>query len=469
MKNHTFAYLLYLIIFSPLVVTAQEDKQKSPSDNFNHGKLQVSENGRYIRFEDGTPFFYLGDTAWELFHRLDKSEANEYLENRRKKGFTVIQAVALAELDGLNTPNPYGETPLIDNDPAKPNEAYWEHVDYIVKEAENKGMFIGLLPTWGDKVDPQWGVGPKVFNSENAYKYGQWIGKRYKDNPNIIWIIGGDRKCGGDNYEIWDAMAKGISSVDTNHLMTFHPQGGTKSSTCFHDAEWLDFNMLQSGHSDKFISNYERVHTDYELLPVKPCMDAEPCYEDHPVSWNPANGWFDATDVRRAAYWALFAGAHGHTYGCHPIWQMLHEDQEPISSARHTWDEVLDLPGAGDMTHVKNLMLSRPFFSRIPDQSLINSGIGNYTNHVAATRGKGYAFIYLPANRKVTVNPGKIQADSVTGWWYNPRNGKSNKIDTFSADNDQHFDTPVNGVDWVLVLDAADKKFPKPGHPLSKY
>jgi hypothetical protein len=463
-KISRIALFIALVFFVPFLTRAQESKWNGPSVDFSHGSLQVSPNGRYLQFEDGTPFFYLGDTAWELFHRLDEEEAENYLENRREKGFTVIQAVALAELDGLNTPNPYGETPLIENDPTQPNAAYWKHVDYIIEKAEEKGLFIGLLPTWGDKVDPKWGVGPEIFNPENAYAYGQWIGRRYKDHPNIIWIIGGDRLCGGDNYPVWDAMAKGIKSVDPNHLMTFHPQGGTKSSTCFHDADWLDFNMLQSGHSDKFISNYKRVHADYELLPVKPCMDGEPCYEDHPVSWDPKNGWFDAEDVRRAAYWALFAGAHGHTYGCHPIWQMLHEGQEPISAARHTWDEVLDLPGAWDMTHVRDLMLSRPYYNRIPDQSLIESGQGNYANHVAATRGDGYAMVYLPANREVTVNPAKLRADKLIGWWFNPRTGESEKIGEFPADEPHQFDTPVDGVDWVLVLDDASRNFPEPGN-----
>ena len=202
-----------LVLFIPFLTSAQESKWNGPSVDFSRGSLQVSPNDRYLQFEDGTPFFYLGDTAWELFHRLDEEEAEKYLENRREKGFTVIQAVALAELDGLNTPNPYGETPLIDNDPTKPNGDYWEHVDYIIKKAEEKGLFIGLLPTWGDKVDPKWGVGPEIFNPENAYEYGQWIGRRYKDHPNIIWIIGGDRLCGGDNYPVWDAMPKASSRL----------------------------------------------------------------------------------------------------------------------------------------------------------------------------------------------------------------------------------------------------------------
>src|SRR5688572_21040001 len=114
-------------------------------------QLRVSENQRYLQTADGKPFFWLGDTAWELFHRLTREEAERYLQNRAERRFTIVQAVALAELDGLNTPNAYGERPLIDNDPTRPNDAYFAHVDWIVARANALGMYVGLLPTWGDK------------------------------------------------------------------------------------------------------------------------------------------------------------------------------------------------------------------------------------------------------------------------------------------------------------------------------
>ena len=95
-------------------------------------RLKISENRRFIVREDGTPFFYLGDTGWELFHRLNREEATQYLTNRAQKGFTVIQAVVLAQLGGLTVPNPCGDLPLANGDPAKPNEAYFRHVDFIV-------------------------------------------------------------------------------------------------------------------------------------------------------------------------------------------------------------------------------------------------------------------------------------------------------------------------------------------------
>ena len=261
---------------------------KGPSVDLSKGRLLVSDNHRFLQHENGEPFFYLGETAWELFHRLSYREIDDFLENRREKGFTVIQAVLLAEENGLITPSVNGEVPLQDLDPTRPNEAYFLFVDSVIDLAASKGLYIGLLPTWGDKVEQRWGQGPVIFNEENAYTYGQFLGKRYRDRPNLIWILGGDRGCKG-NEGVWNAMAGGIRSADPNHLMTYHPMGSRSSSECFHQAEWLDFNMHQSGHSDRYIPNYRKIMADYALDPPKPCMDAEPIYESHPFGWNPKN------------------------------------------------------------------------------------------------------------------------------------------------------------------------------------
>ncbi len=335
-------------------------------------KLKVSDNHRVLVHEDGSPFFYLGDTAWELFHRLNREEADLYLRDRAGKGFTVIQAVVLAELDGLHVPNAYGHTPLIDDDPTRPNPKYFEHVDWIVERAGELGMVVGMLPTWGDKFNKKWGVGPEVFTPKNARAYGKFLGTRYRDQQ-VLWVLGGDRPIESDAHRaIVEAMANGLNAGDGGaHLMTYHPSGGGGSSRWFHDADWLDFNMIQSGHGALDIANYAMIRQDYDRTPIKPVLDGEPRYEDHPINWKPENGWFDAHDVRKAAYWALFAGACGHTYGCHDIWQMWQPGRPPISAARTPWKKALDLPASHQMQHAKNLLLSRPYLDRIPDQSLI--------------------------------------------------------------------------------------------------
>ncbi|HET6384475.1 MAG TPA: glycoside hydrolase family 140 protein [Armatimonadota bacterium] len=439
--------------------------------NFAHGHLEVSANRHFLVHADGAPFFWLGDTAWELFHRLNLNEAELYLENRRAKGFTIIQAVCLAEHGGLVEPNAYGHTPLIENDPARPDVRaegdYWSHVDAIILIAEQKGLYVGLLPTWGDKVTKGWGEGPEVFTPVNALAYGRFLGTRYRESPNIIWILGGDRNEEGKRL-IWEAMADGLQDGDGGRkLIGYHPQGGSSSSSFFQDAPWLAFNMLQSGHSQRDEPNYRAIERDYHLEPVKPCVDGEPRYEDHPIGFNPENGWFDDYDVRQAAYWALFSGAFGHTYGCHDVWQFYSPGRAPISHTRTPWQEAVDLPGASQMIHARRLMLSRPFLSRIPDQSLIGSGQGEGAGHARATRSDdgSYAFIYLPTGRPVSADLARLSGMTTNAWWYDPRTGESTTIGRLATSGQRQFTPPSSGRgrDWVLVLDDASHYFPAPG------
>ena len=440
---------------------------------FDHGDLKVSPNHRFLMYADGTPFFYLGDTAWELFHRLTIEESKRYLDDRAGKNFNVIQAVVLAEFDGLHTPNAEGDLPLIDDDPTRPNEAYFKHVDAVVDMARDRGMFIGMLPTWGDKVTKAWGVGPVIFNAANAREYGLFLGRRYRNQPNIIWILGGDRDA-TDLVEVWSAMAAGLKEGDGGrHLITYHPSGEQSSSRWFRNEPWLDFNLMQSGHGRKDGANFGMIEKDYQFTPVKPTIDGEHRYENHPVNWKPEQlGWFDDYDARQASYWAVFAGAAGDTYGCNDIWQMKTPERKPLSLARGVWYESLNLPGAGQMQYLRRLMESRPYFSRVPDQGLIPDDPLEGADHLQATRGDGYAFVYFPQSKAAVVRTDRVQGDKLHAWWYNPRNGEAASIGVFKKEQNRTFNPPGSygrGNDWVLVLDDAAKRFGVPGRVRQSY
>lgn len=435
-------------------------------------KLKVSENGRFLVTEENQPFFWMADTAWELFHRCNKEEADMYLKKRASQGFNVIQAVALAELDGLNTPNPYGETPLIDNDPRKPNEKYFRLVDYIIKKADELGLYIALLPTWGDKLyKDSWGVGPEILNTENARIFGKWIGNRYKDYDNIIWIIGGDRtpREGSEDVEVWNQMAEGIAEAAGGYeetLMSYHPQpkkdGG--SSTWFHDQKWLDFNMHQTGHcADQY--TYLNISHDYNLRPIKPVLDGEPLYEDHPNCFNAKElGYSLPRDIRRIMYWNVFAGACGQTYGCHDVWQMHTLDKEPVNQPLRPWPKALDLPMANQVKYLKNLMLSRPVLTRIPDQSMIAGTQNDSLDYITATRDHegSYAMIYLPNGGSTYLNLTRLSNDDLFTWWYDPRTGNSFPGEKIQKSDRVEIEAPTsgNGHDWVLVIDSATYNAP---------
>lgn len=450
MKNFIF-FLLLLII------------TKSTSAQFS-----ISPNHRYL-MKEGKPFFWLGDTAWELFHRLNREEADRYLKKRLEQGFTVVQAVVLAELDGLHTPNPYGNTPLIDDDPTKPNEAYFRHVDYIIDKAATYGINIGLLPTWGDKIFKNtWGIGPEIFNVRNAGEYGRWIGNRYRNRKNIIWILGGDRNPRNESdLAIWRSMAAGImEATDGKAVISFHPQPcDLGSATWFDKDEWLSFNMFQNGHC-RDNNGYDRIQAAYNLVPVKPVMDAEPIYEDHPVCFNIKDlGTSSAYDVRKSAYLELFAGAFGHTYGCHDVWQMYSPKHEAVNGPHMYWYDALDLPGAGQMIYVRKLIESHPILERVPDQSMIIENNYCSAERIQATRGKDYAFVYTAAGKPFTLVMGKIEGDELNAYWYDPRTGKTSEMSRVKNTGTRKFVPPATGYgrDWVLVLDNAVKNYEIPG------
>ncbi len=459
---------------------AARDSHKGPAWDLRHGDLRVSDNKRFLMHKDGTPFLWIGDTGWEIFHRSTREEAELYLEKRRSQGFTVIQTHGLSY---LGEPNSYGHEPLLNQDPARPDTKpgpandFWDHVDYVVDAAAKKGLYIAMAVAWGNRVG--------LFNEASARAYGRFVGSRYRDRANIVWIIGGDEQERlGDNPRkiaapVWRAMAEAIKQADRGrHLMTFHPWRPDSSSRWFHRDTWLDFNMLQSGHGGRYGPNYDRIAGDYNLWPPKPCVDGEPAYENHPISHNKALGRFDEYDVRQGAYWAVFAGAFGHTYGSHDIWQMWAPGREPVTNARTPWKEALDQEGAWSMLHLRRLMLSRPFLTRIPDPSVVVSGQGTGADHVESTRDQDgrYAFVYVATGKPVRVDLRKITGPRVRAWWFDPRTGAAKQIEEVTPRGRSEiyrlYDPPAvstvghypgPGNDWVLVLDDASKGYPAPG------
>ncbi len=443
-------------------------------------KLKVSENQRFLVADDGKPFFYLADTGWELFHRLDRDDAERYLAKRAKQGFTVIQAVALAEFDGHSEPNAYGHLPLLDMDPARPAvkdgpaNDYWDHVDFVADKANSLGLYVGFLPTWGrywhDKVKD----GKPLFTRANAEAYGEWLGRRYKDKG-IIWILGGDRSVDNEEQKaIIRAMARGLRKTDGRNLMTFHPPGNAGSSQWFQADGWIDFHMRQNGHAAEFTDRYSKTRGDYDLKPTRPVIDGEPIYEDHPISFNAKGlGHSTAADVRRALYWDLFSGACGHTYGHHSVWQFWKPGRAPVNNPLQPWSEAVDQPGAAQMIHGRRLIESRPILTRVPDDSVIVTdrvptavpGAGRYRFVATRDTDRSYAMVYVPVGRPFAVRMDAVKAAKVKAWWFNPRTGTASAIGEFDNNGERVFRSPDPGenLDWVLVLDDAAKNYPPPG------
>jgi Protein of unknown function (DUF4038)/Putative collagen-binding domain of a collagenase len=441
--------------------------------------FEVSSNHRFFQNADGTPFFWLGDTAWLLFKRLNRDEAERYLEDRRAKGFDVVQIMVLNTAGDVNA---YGSAALIEGDPGRPNVTpgndiakegeydFWDHVDWIVDKAAQKGIYVGMVAAWGSIARSG------ALHEGNVEAYARFLAQRYGSRPNIVWVTGGDTQ-GDREAEVWRRMGRTFQELDAHHLVTFHPFGRTQSSTWFHAEPWLDFNMFQSGHrrydqddtaGAKGEDNWRYVLEDYAKSPAKPTLDGEPSYEGIPQGLHdPKEPYWNDADVRRYAYWSVFAGAAGHTYGSNAVMQMHKpESGDGAFGVRKFWYDAIHDPGAGQMQYLKKLMLSRPYFERVAAQEVIAGENGVRYERIAVTRGKRYLFAYAYTGREINVKMGALSGARVRAWWYNPRNGSADEIGFFANEGDRRFDPPgepADGNDWVLVLDDEAAGFAAPG------
>jgi hypothetical protein len=461
-----------LIIFTALLIIVFSCTERSTGEPTAF--LRISDNKRFLATGKGDPFFWLGDTGWLLFSKLSREEAVRYLDDRRQKGFNVIQVMVIHDI--MKAVNFYGDSALTNhmidqpkvttgNSPGNTEEYdFWDHVDYIRKLAAERGIYLAMVPVWGSNVRSG------RVTIEQARRYAAWLADRYKDYPNIIWLNGGDVK-GSDSTGIWNAMGTTIRQTSPRQLITFHPFGRTQSSQWFHNEPWLDFNMFQSGHRryDQDTTglaygedNWKYMVADYNKVPIKPSLDGEPSYESIPQGLHdPSQPYWTNNDVRRYAYWSVFAGGCGFTYGHNAIMQFhKKDDTAPAYGVREFWDQALNAPGASEMKYLKELILSRPYFERVPAQELLAGETGEKYDYIAAARGNDYAFFYTWNCRNISIDSRKLKWNKFKASWFDPQNGAVTRIGTFPSDGIKTFDFPgrkQNGVDVVLILDRVNR------------
>ena len=275
--------------------------------------------------------------------------------------------------------------------------------------------------------------------------------------------MGGDIQ-GDIHPEVWTALATAIKSIDRQHLMTYHPRGRYTSAHWWADADWLDFHCFQSGHrryhqrmNDKNYpipdgteeDNFQYVDSTWSHKPLKPVIDDEPIYEGIPQGLHDGTQpLWQAGDVRRYAYWSVFAGACGHTYGNNAIMQFYRPGLPPAYFCRKPWYEALNDDGFHQMHYLKELMLRFPYFERVPDQTII---VGNGTQYerLAATRGTDYLMVYNYTGREMQVDLTKISGERKRLWWMNAATGQL----TFIGDYPSKVFTfrPYVDADGVLI------------------
>lgn len=413
--------------------------------------IRVSVTNRFLKQSLGAPFALNGDTAWWI-HKISRSDVSFYLQDRRNRGFNLIQVVVVVDNpNGGWHANSEGQQPFVNSsDPTAFNEVYFQFFDHVVNDAAAKNLYVMLTPLWAQ--------GANRFSPPQLNAFGNKIASRYRNKANVLWYVGGEM-AGESISDRVKALGMGIEAGHGGtQLISVHPSGMRSSSAgsnigsvggsyAYHSEGWLDFNTIQSGQ-EAATHAWSLVDSDYGRSPIKPTFNGEAWYE--------AVDGCAPLDCRKAAYWSVFAGGFGHTYGSHGIWDFA-----------GNWRDLLNREGTNDMKHLKELVLSRPFFSRIPDQGILNSSSGStYADKIRATRDSSgkYVFVYIPQSGKtVTINMNKVAGGTVKCWWYNPRDGSSTVIGEYANTGTRAFTTAASGPDWVLVLDDKTQKYPSPG------
>jgi hypothetical protein len=407
--------------------------------------VRVAADHRHLVDQNGAPFLIHGDTPWSLIVGLTRQEAEQYLENRRRKGFNSI-IVNLIEHKYRGPVNRYGDGPFTTpGDFSTPNEKYFEHADWVIRKAAEKGIQVFLAPIYLGYIgtDEGWIEESLANGPEKCRAWGQYVGKRYRNFDNLVWIIGGDRNPDKARDHV-NAVARGIKEFDHRHLFTAHCHPENSALEQYKDDGWLHVNNTYT-----YGIVHKKLLADYRRAPAMPYFLTESTYE----------GEHNATPVqiRRQAYWAILCGAAGQFLGNRPIWLF-----DP------GWQTAMDATGSQDMVRLKALFNSRPWHELVPDvkREVVIDGLGEFNglDYLAAARTAdgGSVMAYLPSSRTFTVDLTKVSGKTVTAWWFNPRTGKADASGEFPASGKRQFTPPGDG-DWVFVLDDVSRNLSAPG------
>lgn len=412
--------------------------------------LHVSNNGRYFVDKNNTPFLYHAETGWQIYNRLATEEAREYLLKRKAQGFNTIQTQIATTPEDVNR---YGNKPFFsNNDFSKPNEKYFDHVADIIRIADSLNLLIVMSQPWLDCCMGGWGLSPQKPLQKNgpqkSYALGKYLGVTFKKFNNLFWIIGGDHDPGADREEM-EQLALGLHQTAPHQLITYHA-GTTHSSTdLFQYAPWLGFSMIYTYWRDKpvtwiaphyLIEVYEMALHEYMKTDVMPFVLGESQYEGFT-----GNDIGTPYQVRRQAYWTMLCGGAGHAYGS-TIWGF------PAN-----WREILEYPGAHQLTHFYRFFTSLPWWQMKPDlnHKVLFKDYGEFTkpNYVASAFATDSAFFvaYVPYQQPVTIDMTKFKTRNIQAQWFDPRTGHYQEVGHFRDLEYFSFAPPTNE-DWVLYL-----------------
>jgi len=446
-----------LVLAAPLIVgglalgrgkAAFGTARNNPASTF---PLVAKPGKRYLEDATGRPFLIQGDTPWGLITQPTCEDVDRYLDDRRARGFNTLLVKLIETSFATNAPeNAYGQLPfLVPGDYSAPNDAYFDHADWVLRRAAEKGFLVLLAPSftgWGGGEEG-WYRAMVASGPSRLQQFGEYLGRRYREFTNILWVHAGDYN--PPRKELVRAIAEGIRKFDSRALHTAHPAPDTAAIDYWQGEPWLRVNTVYT-----YEAVYAAALEQYARPERMPFFLIESIFEhEHEVT---------EQRLREQAYQAVLSGAAGQVFGNNPIW---HFDGPGLYPAPVTWQEALDSRGARSMTHLHDLFISIPWWRLEPDvdHTLLVHGLGSEEKRaVAARTGDGsLAILYLPTRREIAVDLGQLAGPAVAARWYDPADGQFSGVSgsPFLASGSRRFRpeprTNSSGFDdWVLVLES---------------
>ena len=415
--------------------------------------LKVSLDHRYLVDQDDVPFLLMGDSPQALMVNLSEADADMFFADREANGFNGawVNLLCGTYTGGRPDASTYdGILPFTTpNDVSTPNEVYFARVDDMIRLAAKHGIVVVLDPA-------ETGSFLSVLLSNGLTKsrdYGRYLGTRYRNFDNIIWMSGNDFQSWsnpGDDAVV-QAVALGIRDTDDRHIHTVeldYPVSGSLD-----DPTWAPIIELNASYT--YYPTYAQVLLDYDRPDAPPTFLVEANYEFE----HNAGDLGTPQILRRQEYWTMLSGAAGQLYGNGYTWPFV-----------NGWQNHLDTPGSAQIAHVNALFGPRPWFNLIPDQShsVVIAGNGTFADtgslgsndYLTAARTPDGALVmaYMPTIRTITVDMSKLGSPADASW-YDPSNGAVHPIgSSLPNSGTRTFAPPGNNGDgdgdWVLVLQA---------------
>ena len=422
--------------------------------------LAAKPGRRHLVDAAGQPFLIHGDTAWSLIAQLTQAQVERYLDDRRARGFNTILVSLIENYYSADPPsNAYGERPFHSHgvvsvlpfgafpDYTTPNEAYFAYADWVLRQAAESGILVLLAPSYVGCCADGWHEAMVANGSLRLRQYGDYLGRRYRDFTNILWVHGGDSNAAAD---LARAVADGIRQSDPCALHTAHGAPETAALDYWPDGAGVQVNNVYT---------YGPVHApalaQYARAGRMPFFLIESAYEnEHRAS---------EQRLRTQAYQAVLSGAAGQVFGNNPIWHF--NGKRRFWSRRPAWHEVLGSRGAHSMSHLRDLLTAMRWWLLAPDtrHSLLTGGRGPEDARAAAARSAdgSFAVVYLPSARDITLDLGQMTGPMIAAEWFDPAAGRVATVagSPFPAAGPRRF-RPVPArndagfEDWVLILQA---------------